>query len=237
MLCLYWSLHFGTEENIFLLLTNTSKVPSSFTLPQYGTNLSVALSMLAYSESLNVKILVLSCLLVSVMSPIILTFSKLYSFVVQNFAPTEETLNSSVFAFPRRFLLSFTGSAASLAISFSKITALFSFIARIPFLFFDVNDTATLSVFSGSAIPKSIFFALLSNQPFLTMNGFMLSNSLALVVSTRNMFGMPFSLSMPVDVLNTPGDSFSRIFELSSAAASSFSFTIFSLSAVGRNTI
>src|SRR3989344_6812182 len=97
MLCLYALSHTGTDENNFLLLTNTSKVPISFTLPQYGINLKVALSTLANSDSLIVKIFSLSCLLVSVMSPVILTFSKLYSFVVQNLAPEDETLISIVF--------------------------------------------------------------------------------------------------------------------------------------------
>ncbi len=75
------------------------KAPSSFTSSQYGINCRFALPMLENSDSLKVNILVLSCLLVSVISPIILTFSKLYSFVVQNRAPTEETLNSSEFVF------------------------------------------------------------------------------------------------------------------------------------------
>src|SRR3989338_4784400 len=93
MLCLYASLHFGTEENSFLLFMKMSKAPSWFTLPQYGTNLSVAFSMLANSGSLNTNRFVDSCPLLFVMSPIILIFSKLCSFVVQNLVPTDETLN------------------------------------------------------------------------------------------------------------------------------------------------
>src|SRR3989344_6487660 len=119
MLCLYKSSHLGTDENNFLLFTKISRMPTLLTLPQDGTNFSAALSMLANSESVIVKIFVLCCREVSVMSPIILTFSKLYSFVDQNLIPTDETLNSRVFVLESVLLSSLTGSMFSFPISFS----------------------------------------------------------------------------------------------------------------------
>src|SRR3989344_46896 len=155
MPCLYWLSHTGTEENNLLLLTKISSMPTLPALPQDGTNFNVALSMLANSASLMAKIFVLSCLEVSVISPRTLTFSKLYSFVDQNLAPTEETLNSSVFVLLNNLLSSLTGSMLLLVISFSYITALFSLIVRIPECFFAVNERTTLSVLAGSSMPKS----------------------------------------------------------------------------------
>src|SRR3989344_246237 len=219
MLCLYESSHFGTDENSFLLLIKMSRVPSSLTFPQYGMNFNVAMSMLANSESLNVNMFVLSCLLISVMFPIILTFSRLYSFVVQNFVPTEDTLSSREFVFCSSLLSRLTGSTTSLASSFSKIVTPLSFIVKTPFLFFAVNETTELSVLSGSSREKSILFVFLSNHPFLTMNGLIFSSSFAFVVSTRKMFGMLFSLSRPLDVLKVPGDALSSTLDFSSPVA------------------
>src|SRR3989338_2762995 len=113
MLCLYELSHTGTDENSFLLFTKISRMPTLPMLPHEGMNFSVALSMLANSESLIVKIFVLCCLEVSVMSPMTLTFSKLYSFVDQNLIPTDETLNSSVFVLESSLLSSLTGSMFS----------------------------------------------------------------------------------------------------------------------------
>ncbi len=118
------------------------------------------------------------------------------------------------------------------------MTALFSLIVKMPLLFFVVNVTTTLSIFWGSSRLKSIFLAVLSNQPFLIMKGFIVSNSCAFVVSTRKMFGMLFSFSRLPSALSKPGDAFKRTLLFSpEESLSDFCSMSFSLSELGRNTI
>ena len=77
-------------------------------------------TMLAIAQiEVNVKTFWLSCLLKSVISPIILTSSKAYSLVDQNLAPTPLTLNSNSLLSLNKLFFNFIGSIFKLLISYS----------------------------------------------------------------------------------------------------------------------
>src|SRR3989338_6521994 len=158
--------HSGIPENISLPLRETSNFPICPGV-QSAKNLKYASLRLFFSVPLIWNVFLDSCVETSVISPVILMFCRLYSFVFQNVQPTEDTLNSKILSSCNCSFGISIGSTLTDATSFSNIVMPFNFIVSIPSLFVAENDNKILSVFSKLANLKLTILSCLSPTQFL----------------------------------------------------------------------
>ncbi len=112
-----------------------------------------------------------------------------YSLVAQNLAPTDDTLKVISLSFFNNSFLSLMGSALIAGTRYSKIGFPLSQMVRTPFRMGAWKLRMMFSAFSRSLILNVVCRDFLTNQLFWTVNGVMVSRTLALVVSKMLILG------------------------------------------------